>query len=165
MIAIAKPNRSPKSVPAWHTQFLAMLPAIILRVRISFRHLRPEAREEAVAECLANTLVAYARLVELGRSALAYPTGLARYAVAQFNDGRRGGGKMNIMHFIEAIHHHGLKPYQVPVLRADRKAWAELEARAFYRKGMHGLRGQDGEGQDCFIAWFEEFTRAHNPKE
>jgi TIR domain len=70
-----------------------------------------------------------------------------------------GGGKMNIMHFIEAIHHHGLKPYQVPVLRADRKTWTELETRVFYRKGMHGLRGQDGEGQDCFIAWFEEFTR------
>jgi len=96
MIAIAKQNRSRKSVPAWHSLFLAMLPTIVTHVRISFRHLRPEAREEAVAECVANAFVAFARLVQLGKVNLAYPTVLARYAVAQVNDGRKVGGRLNV---------------------------------------------------------------------
>jgi hypothetical protein len=95
MIAIAKQNRSRKSVPA-RNLFLAMLPAIVTHARLSFRHLRPEAREEAVAECVANAFVAFARLVHLGKADLAYPTVLARYAVAQVNDGRKVGGHLNI---------------------------------------------------------------------
>ena len=73
-----------------------MLPAIEFKARIAFRHLKPEAREEAVAECLANALVAYARLYALGKVDLAYPTVLARYAAAQVKDGRKVGGHLNI---------------------------------------------------------------------
>jgi hypothetical protein len=75
-----------------------------------------------------------------------------------------GGGKSNIMHLIEAVHDHGLRPYDVWVQGADRKTWEELESRSFYHKGMGGLRGPDSQGQDCFIQWFEEFTRQHEPK-
>ena len=96
MIVIAKQNRSRKSVPAWNKLFLAMLPTIITHARISFRHFRPEAREEAVAECVANAFVAFARLVQLGKIELAYPSVLARYAAAQVNDGRKVGGHLNI---------------------------------------------------------------------
>ena len=61
MVAIAKRNRSRKSVPAWHSLFSAMLPRIIAHARISFRHLRAEAREDAAAECVAmrDSLVVY----------------------------------------------------------------------------------------------------------
>jgi len=45
---------------------------------------------------VANALVAYVRLFQQGRVALAYPTVLARYGVAQVRDGRRVGAKMNI---------------------------------------------------------------------
>ena len=96
MIAIAKQNRTRKSVPAWHAGFLAMVPAIATYARLAFRHRNPEARQEAVEECLANALVAYVRLVQLGKVNLAYPTVLARYAVAQVNDGRKVGGHLNI---------------------------------------------------------------------
>ena len=94
MIRIA--SQSKHRFPAWHHGFLRMLPAIATHSRISFRHLAPEARDEAVAECLANALVAYARLVELDKVSLAYPTVLARYAVAQVKDGRRVGGHLNV---------------------------------------------------------------------
>ena len=77
------PRRPSKSVPAWHAGFLAMLPAIIKQVRFAFRHLGPEARTEALQNCIANAMIAYARLYELGRIALAYPSVLGRYAIAQ----------------------------------------------------------------------------------
>jgi len=94
MIRIASRARQP--VPAWHTRFLAMLPAIEAHARIAFRGLAPEAREDAVQETIANALVAFVRLVQLGKVDVAYPSVLARYAVAQIQDGRRVGNRLNI---------------------------------------------------------------------
>jgi len=91
MLAPVKKLVRKQAVPAWHNLFLAMLPTIVTHARLAFRHLRPEAREDAIAECVANALVAFARLVQLGKVDLAYPTVLARYAVAQVNDGRKVG--------------------------------------------------------------------------
>ena len=96
MVAIAKRNRFRKSVPACHSLFSAMLPRIVTHARISFRHLRPEAREEAAAECVANAFVAFARLVQLDKVDLAYPSVLARYAVAQVKAHRKVGGSLNV---------------------------------------------------------------------
>jgi hypothetical protein len=73
-----------------------MMPTIAAYARLAFRHQSPEARQEAIEECLANALVAYVRLVQLDKVSLAYPTVLARYAVAQVNDGRKVGGHLNI---------------------------------------------------------------------
>ncbi|MFH1265007.1 MAG: hypothetical protein ABIK89_04725 [Planctomycetota bacterium] len=44
-----KSSRRPGTVPAWHATFLAMLPTIKTHAKIAFRHLDPEAREEAAA--------------------------------------------------------------------------------------------------------------------
>ena len=93
MIRIARQPRP--AVPAWHHGFLAMLPAIRTYARIAFRNLAPEAREEAVQEVVCNALVAYVRLVELGKADLAYPSVLARFAVAQTRDFRKVGGHLN----------------------------------------------------------------------
>jgi hypothetical protein len=96
MIAPLKRPRSQASAPAWHAGFLAMLPVIHAYARGAFAHLNPEARQDMIAEVVANALVAYARLYQQGRVALAYPTVLARYGVAQVRDGRRVGAKLNI---------------------------------------------------------------------
>jgi hypothetical protein len=93
MIRIAGPF--PSDPPAWHHGFLAMLPYILNHARIAFRHLRPEARQEAVQEVVCNAMVAYAALVKRGKVALAYPSVLARYAVAQTRDHRKVGGHLN----------------------------------------------------------------------
>ena len=83
--------------PRWHQAFLAMLPQIATHARISFRHLDPEARQEAVQEVVANACQAYVRLVQLKKTDLAYPTVLARYGVAQVKDHRKVGGKLNVL--------------------------------------------------------------------
>jgi hypothetical protein len=95
MIRIASTPAS-KSTPDWHATFVKMLPAIARHAKIAFRYLHPEAREEAIQEAICNACVAFARLAELGKLDLAYPTPLARYAVAQVRDGRKVGCKLNV---------------------------------------------------------------------
>ncbi len=87
--------RCKKNSPAWHAAFEAMLPVIEAHAKFAFRHLRAEAREEAIQAVVCNACDAYAELVENGKADRAYPTVLARYAVAQVKDGRRLGGHLN----------------------------------------------------------------------
>ena len=94
MLAKTKPRF--RLAPAWHKQYLAMLPAILRHARMAFRHLDRESRAEAMQEVIANTFLAFARLVELGKSDLAYAHPLAGYAVAQFRAGRRVGCRFNV---------------------------------------------------------------------
>jgi len=82
-------------IPAWHELFLKMLPAITRHARIAFRHLDPEAKAEAVQAVACNCCCAVARLAELGKLDLAYPSPLARYGVSQVRDGRMTGGHLN----------------------------------------------------------------------
>ena len=82
-----KPACRPKT--AWHAGFLALLPDIRRQVRFAFRRLSGERREEAVQEALANALVAFRRLAELGKTELAFASPLARYAVRQVCGGRQ----------------------------------------------------------------------------
>lgn len=93
MIRIASASSS--AAPIWHAVFLQMLPIIRQHARIAFRHLRAESREEAVQSVICNACAAIARLADLGKLDIAYPTVLARYGVAQVNDGRIIGGHLN----------------------------------------------------------------------
>lgn len=112
----------------WHRRFLAMLPAIQRQSLIAFRHFNPEARHEAVAECVANAFVAYHRLLELNKPDLVYPTVLAKFAIRQVQDHRKVGGHLNV--------HDVLSPYcqmrkSITVDRLDRfdpveNAWEEV---------------------------------------
>src|SRR6185436_17924862 len=77
-------------------KFLAMLPAIKEQARIASRGLRPDAKEDFIAEVIANAFVAYARLVERGKEDVAFATPLALYAIKQVRAGRRVGNKMNV---------------------------------------------------------------------
>ena len=94
MIRIA--SRPKSATPAWHEGFLKMLPAIRLHARIAFRHLSGEAKAECVQNCIANAMIAYLRLHELGKIDLAYAGPLARYAVAQTKGFRVVGGHLAI---------------------------------------------------------------------
>ena len=91
MIAQAKPHTS--SNPAWHARFLAILPTITRQARIAFCGLDPEKREDAMAEVTASTFTSYARLVELDKEELAFPTPLVQYAIRHYHDGRRIGSR------------------------------------------------------------------------
>jgi len=96
VIARAKPIRQQASVPEWHQQFLKMLPVIQKYADKAFQHLDAEGREDAVHEVIANALVAFARLLQLGKADLAYPTVLARYGAAQVREGRRVGNRRRV---------------------------------------------------------------------
>ncbi|MDY0170532.1 MAG: hypothetical protein RBS80_28590 [Thermoguttaceae bacterium] len=101
MIAELKPRtvrkRSrAKTIPAWHKQYMAMLPAIVRYARFASRDLDADAREEFMQEVVANTLAAFVRLVELGKAEIAYATPLAIYAVAQIRAGRQVGAPLNV---------------------------------------------------------------------
>jgi hypothetical protein len=96
MIAIPQSSRKARPAPAWQRQFLAMLPSIQSCARHACGHLDPERRADAVEEVLANAAVAFARLVALDKTDLAYPTVLARYGIAQVREGRRVGARLRI---------------------------------------------------------------------
>jgi hypothetical protein len=96
MIAFAKPVRPTKSPQDQHNRFLAMLPQIRRKAELVFRVARPEAREELVAEVIANAYCAYLRLVDRGKEDLAYPTPLALFAISQVRCGRRVGSRSNL---------------------------------------------------------------------
>jgi hypothetical protein len=73
-----------------------MLPIIRNYARGAFVHSNPEAKLDLIQEVIANAMVAYVRLFQLGKIELAYPTVLARYAIAQVCDGRKVGNRLNI---------------------------------------------------------------------
>jgi hypothetical protein len=85
-----------KSPPAWHAAFEAMIPTIEAHAKIAFRGLGRESREEMIQEVVCNCCQAYARLVEQGRTAVAFPTALAKFGVRQAKEGRKVGSKLNV---------------------------------------------------------------------
>ena len=64
-------------------QFLKMLPQIRRQAELALRFLRTEAREELVAEVIAQAYRTWVRLVEQGREPIARPSPLARFALRQ----------------------------------------------------------------------------------
>jgi RNA polymerase sigma factor (sigma-70 family) len=82
--------------PDWHARFLAMVPTIEAHARLAFRRLDPDSREDCVQEAVANALVAFVRLIDREKTDVAFPTALARFAVAQIRDGRRVGNRRNV---------------------------------------------------------------------
>jgi RNA polymerase sigma factor (sigma-70 family) len=116
-----KPN------PRWHKVFLAMLPKIVDHAKVAFRHLRGEARQDAIQETIANALVAFVALVRRGKMSIAFPTVLAKYAVAQINDGRRVGNRLNVREVLSpyAQKHKGFKVERLDHFDEDEQAWSE----------------------------------------
>ena len=128
MIAPARPVRRKKSLPAWHKAFLAMLPRIATHAKIAFRHLNAEAREEAVQEVVCNACHAFARLVELGKQDLAYPSALARYGVAQAKAGRKVGCRLNVNDITSEYcrRRKNVTVERLDFYDADEDAWQEV---------------------------------------
>jgi hypothetical protein len=104
-----------------------MLPVIHAYARGAFAHLNPDARQDMIQEVIANALVAYVRLYQQGRVALAYPTVLARYGVAQVRDGRRVGTKLNIKDPLSRYcqKRKGVVVERLDVFDEEEDAWAE----------------------------------------
>lgn len=118
MIAVAQEHVCSKQKPDWHKRFLKMLPMIRRRARFVFKHCTPDVQEDLIEEVEANAFVAYARLVEAGKEERAYPTPLARYAIAQVRCGRRVGASLNCQ---DVMSHSGRRKKEFVVERLDRQ--------------------------------------------
>lgn len=158
MIAPLNKRNARTSAPAWHADFLAMLPAIRTHAKVAFRDLDPEAKAEAVQEVIANATVAYARLVELDKSDLAYPTVLARYAVAQVRGGRKVGAKLNIRD-VSSPYAQMRKGFQVERLdRFDKESgeWQEIVV-----EDRHATPADVAACRLDFAAWLKSLPRRY----
>lgn len=128
MIAFARKLRSRASTrSAWHAGFLEMLPAIRAQLRFAFRDLRPEERAEAMADATANAALVYARLFQLAKIDVAYPSALARFAAAQYRSGRRVGSSLNVN---DVSSRHAQRRHRIRVEQLDRQdgenGWKEI---------------------------------------
>src|SRR4051794_29286300 len=92
---IALSNESQNNASDWQADFVKMLPEIERWLRIAFCRLAMEAREDAIAEAIAHCLLAYVRLHEQGRTAVATASSLSWYASRQIRRGRPAVGRMN----------------------------------------------------------------------
>ena len=118
---------SKSAPPAWHAEFLAMLPVITMHARFVFQHRDPESREEAVQGVVCDACAAVARLAELNKLDLAYASVLARYGVAQVLDGRMTGGRLNCRDVMTAYYQR-LKHFALQRLDrfdVEENAWQE----------------------------------------
>ncbi len=88
------PTNSP-SHSNWHAGFLALMPDIAHRADLAFRHLGAQPRAEAVQDVVVSAMFAYLRLFRRGKVDCAFPSVLAKLAIAQYHDGRRASEKQN----------------------------------------------------------------------
>ncbi len=110
MIASLKSKLNTSQIESFHQQFLTMLPQIRRQAGIAFRGQRPEAKEEFVAEVIANAYRSWVRLVQQGKADRAYATPLAQFAIRQVRAGRRVGCSLNSKDLLSpwARRSHGL---------------------------------------------------------
>jgi hypothetical protein len=126
---IAIPNRRAKnSVPRWHAQFLTFLPIITSYARNAFSDRDPESREDLVEEVVVNALIAFKRLYDQGRVAIAYPSVLALYGIRQVRDHRRAGCRLNVRDVASeyAQSRKGFKVERLDRFDKNENAWSEV---------------------------------------
>ena len=128
MITHVKQPKSHRTTSALHAEFLAMLPAIRRSAQVAFRKLPPELRHDLIAEVVANSYVAFARLVERGQADRASATPLARYAIAQVRVGRRVGNRLRIKDVLSqyAQFRKQFVVERLDVFQEDEGEWTQL---------------------------------------
>jgi hypothetical protein len=105
-----------------------MAPHIVRYLKNAFRGLNSDARAEAVQEGLANALVAYRRLWLRGKSNLAFPTVLARYAAAQVRAGRQVAERLNVRDVTSRYcqHRTGVRVERLDRYDPKEECWQEI---------------------------------------
>jgi hypothetical protein len=150
MITFARPSSSDT---ATHDKFLAMLPAIREQARLAFRAHNPEAKEELIAEVVANAFCAFARLVERGKEDVAHATPLAWYAIRQVRCGRRVGGRLSGRDVMSAANH------RVTVEQLDQFDEQAGEWREALVEDKHAGPADTAAARIDVAAWFRSLGR------
>jgi hypothetical protein len=155
MIAIATASTESKRRSNWQTGFLAMMPNIVRYARRAFHYLDAEARAEAVQEVLVSAMVAYVRLDQRGKVDLAYPSVLARFAIAQYRAGRRVSEKMNCRDVLSPYAQR-LKGIEVESLNhcdRDGESWREILV-----EDKHAGPAEIATARIDFTGWFASLS-------
>jgi hypothetical protein len=128
MIASLRPSSPDNRPESVEDQFLAILPMIRRQASLAFRHAGAEARDELMAETVANAYCAFVRLARRGKLASVYATPLAQFAIRQVRGGRRVGGRLKLHDILspQARRHYG-----ITIERIDRRdpqdgVWGEM---------------------------------------
>ncbi|HUE12566.1 MAG TPA: hypothetical protein VMR25_00255 [Planctomycetaceae bacterium] len=95
MIATTRNPRRKSCSSRWNDKFLQLLPSIREQAEYAFRSVPVDAREELVHETIAAAYGLFVSLCRRGRSALVYPTPLAKFAIRHVREGRRIGSRCN----------------------------------------------------------------------
>src|SRR5450432_11871 len=129
-----------------------MLPRIRRRAAYHLRHVSKKDRAEAVQEVVACAYVNYVRLIERGKSDLAYAGPLARYAACQYLGGRRVGSRMNC-HDISSAYcqrRSGIMVEQLDRFDAPTSEWEQLVV-----EDRHSTPAEVATTRIDFRAWLE----------
>jgi hypothetical protein len=115
------------NLPTAEPNFLEMLPTFRRLAHYAFRHFRRAAREDLLAEVVANAFAAFRRLVARGKAALAYPTVLAKFAIRQVREGRRLGSSTNVKDVLSPYAQHLQRVNVGPLCRQQANGdWEDL---------------------------------------
>lgn len=118
----------PLSHSNWHAGFLAMMPDIARRASLAFRHLRTQRRADAVQDVVVSAMFAYLRLYRRGKADCAFPSVLAKFAIAQYHAGRRPSEKQNCRDVLSptAARQKGLRIQSLSSFDADEQNWSDI---------------------------------------
>jgi hypothetical protein len=79
----------------WQEQFVAKLPEVERLLKVAFRNIPPEGRDDACEEGLFHCIWSFFQLYEQGRAEAATASSLVWYAMLQVRRGRVAGCRMN----------------------------------------------------------------------
>jgi hypothetical protein len=114
--------------PESQAAFLQMLPSVRRSAQIAFRKAPPELKHDLIQEAIANSFVAFTRLVERGKADRALASPLARYAIAQVRVGRRVGNRLRISDVLSqyAQFRKQFVVERIDVFQEEEGAWTQM---------------------------------------
>lgn len=109
----------------WQEQFVAMLPELERLLKVAFRNIPSEGRDDACEEGIFHCIWSYFRLYEQGRAEAATASSLVWYAMLQVRRGRVAGCQLNgrdVMSRYAQIG-HGFKVVPLQIHDPDDDTW------------------------------------------
>ena len=127
MIAVAPPFRSVPASAETHEAFARMTPSIRTVASYEFRRVPRWCREELINDAIARAYVAFAALAARGKTSVAYPSVLGRFAVKQIRSGRQLGCRQNVNEVLSP-HAQRVRKFQVQSQQgqATGTSWEDL---------------------------------------
>lgn len=107
---------------AWHQPLVEYLPLIRSTANRAYRHLSGNARDEAVADVLADCTAGFAGLANQGRAHFWLIPSLAKFAVRKRNAGRSFGSSQNKNDVLSSIPRHEVGVRSLDALEASSPA-------------------------------------------